>query len=1442
MMEESLVTQVTRYLKSQRRRKIGYQILTCMASVVVFCTVYALILPAITISNELTCALEQHEHNENCYTMAPAAAQPELICDTTELPGLVLHTHNQFCYDNDDHLICTLTEREAHTHGRSCYQEHLNLICNEVQVMGHAHTSACYAKERGELVCTEEEGAGAHTHTDGCLSVTEKEVLSCGKTEEPAHTHDESCYTTRTKETLVCGEREESAHTHGSSCYTTTTSRTLVCTESEGPDEVDEEGNVISSGHSHSAGCYETEEETSLTCTQEETAGHSHSAGCYETEEETVLSCTLRESTGHSHDESCYKTETETTVLCGQEEGAGHVHGDSCYEWTERLTCTEEESPAGHIHGDECYETETVLACRQMEMEEHVHGEGCYNEEGELTCTRREISSHQHTADCVFIPESTGEEVLTLTCGLEEHIHNETCYVDIVPPEDQEFFCGFPAHTHTEECYFEDGVTLRCTVPEHIHTEECREPPMPEEPKYTGAEGVELDNEFTYEDDAFLVTFHITGYAPLLYDEEPIVMEDNSFYSAGPLSEEPAGPVGGTETAGEAEPAPEAVPDPVEEPEASDEAAEYEDGGADDSFGGFAGDEGFTFAGDPTEGAVPLNPEDVTFTVETLSEDSREYRRMASHAEEYNDNAELPMLEVLTFSAEIDGQELDLSGCTVEVEITLSELLVEYLNSYSESQAMAIPEDGVFDEGVESAGESGGDSEDSGFLLMTYSVERGSDEVNEIGAVNTAEESRVSGRMGANDENKVVIALLPRIYPNYSIEFYANLDRPAVGGKPEGASVKMMFIDTSTAGNGGAGPVMPQNGVAPATTNMWIDADGNVLFNEELTEIYKTKEKLIFNPLVETTEEQLTVQRLNALRENPHYKVTELWVLQPDGDPENAEDWEVYPEDRLDALRFTNNPKAADANENIILIQQEGEKHTILRLIYEPTSHTKDYAAVFYDYDVTGGVQSGNTVEVYRQGINSEANYAENKSAKLGFGNGEGVLGTGLGAESWGGNTFNKANSSNANACTFGLVEGIGAGDTLIFNSKINAPALFGDAAAEGKETIKGHSLRFKQEGDTYTLSAVTGTGASGLDKFGAPRLNWDKTKWIFSNNFWPLDGVQGTDPHFGDNDPAYSTTVQGVSDNKTLPASDDGGKHNAYFGMNFAVEFNLEKEYMGPLEYYFYGDDDMWVFLDGKLICDIGGVHSAVGEYVDLWDYIPGGREGHEAGPYTLYFYYTERGASGSTCWMQFTLPNVVHIPVLTPPDENARPLRIEKEVTGVNAPDPSFEYTFSIQLTGNLDNSLINNFGGAIFDPHSENPEAPIAEVNDINCDTPVEFKLKAGQYFEIYGGLPPYAGYIVKELKPDLSEEILATWRPSVDTILDGGTPSTEAGPDASGTIGKHKVVLRYTNAFTYELPETGGNGTLLYTLTGALLPAVTGGLWYRKRKSKGEGAVD
>ena len=48
-----------------------------------------------------------------------------------------------------------------------------------------------------------------------------------------------------------------------------------------------------------------------------------------------------------------------------------------------------------------------------------------------------------------------------------------------------------------------------------------------------------------------------------------------------------------------------------------------------------------------------------------------------------------------------------------------------------------------------------------------------------------------------------------------------------------------------------------------------------------------------------------------------------------------------------------------------------------------------------------------------------------------------------------------------------------------------------------------------------------------------------------------------------------------------------------------------------------------MWVFLDNTLVCDIGGVHSSVGEYVDLWDYLK--LEGRtETEKHTLTVFYT--------------------------------------------------------------------------------------------------------------------------------------------------------------------------------------------------------------------------
>ena len=49
-----------------------------------------------------------------------------LDCHVT---GVVVHTHNESCYDEDGELVCTLPELDLHTRYDSYYTEERTLVC-----------------------------------------------------------------------------------------------------------------------------------------------------------------------------------------------------------------------------------------------------------------------------------------------------------------------------------------------------------------------------------------------------------------------------------------------------------------------------------------------------------------------------------------------------------------------------------------------------------------------------------------------------------------------------------------------------------------------------------------------------------------------------------------------------------------------------------------------------------------------------------------------------------------------------------------------------------------------------------------------------------------------------------------------------------------------------------------------------------------------------------------------------------------------------------------------------------------------------------------------------------------------------------------------------------------------------------------------------------------
>lgn len=265
------------------------------------------------------------------------------------------------------------------------------------------------------------------------------------------------------------------------------------------------------------------------------------------------------------------------------------------------------------------------------------------------------------------------------------------------------------------------------------------------------------------------------------------------------------------------------------------------------------------------------------------------------------------------------------------------------------------------------------------------------------------------------------------------------------------------------------------------------------------------------------------------------------------------------------------------------------------RIYYEENTSPKQGAVKFWDYAISWENRDTN--------INSNWHYTgKNTNNRMTMGISQGDYNrNGLYYNAYG------TNGLNANICnygrdhdgkgTLGLLKGL-SGDyqTVLWN--VDQPGFFtDDYKGEGKTIYTDYKLNFNRSGNHYTLDSVQ-TPNNEKKKAGA--------------GFWPL------------------------------------GYENFYFGMRYDVEFEIG-DYVGPMDYKFTGDDDLWVLLDGEVVIDVGGIHDALEGSTDLWEEL-GYSNGRRPGPnetaaktkkHRITVLYMERGAGASNCQMEFTLPN---------------------------------------------------------------------------------------------------------------------------------------------------------------------------------------------------------
>lgn len=378
-----------------------------------------------------------------------------------------------------------------------------------------------------------------------------------------------------------------------------------------------------------------------------------------------------------------------------------------------------------------------------------------------------------------------------------------------------------------------------------------------------------------------------------------------------------------------------------------------------------------------------------------------------------------------------------------------------------------------------------------------------------------------------------------------------------------------------------------------------VNEEGNVEFDTPHFSTY-----IIVNKSLSGTV-KVTLQHYDADTNKPIYAETDKYINVGGKIPDYraAENYDIQK-----VVTVENGEETEVKNKNNI----EVVKDTTVRIYYKARSSNEKGDMTLYDYQIkpNNGSKSINDSSYYDKNSSNRMIMGTKKQANLGYD-------AKVNKKGYNANTYNHGN------VTKDLVSGLSR-DFKTVEWNVDQPGFFTDdnvGPEKGKQKYTDYKLNFEKKGNQYKLTGVTRP---------------DDTFANAGADFYPLD----------------SRGVSRVWDK-------DGKDGNYYFGIRYDIEFQLG-DYIGPLNYKFTGDDDLWVLLDGKVVIDVGGIHDALTKDTDLWKnlgYENGARPGQNEieaknATHRITVLYMERGAGTSNCQMEFTIPdarfvNVTNVPL---------------------------------------------------------------------------------------------------------------------------------------------------------------------------------------------------